>query len=140
MKHPTPSPDRPAATFGERLRQLRLAAGATQQALSKAVGVGFPYISKIEKPDGPTPAPDLIAKIAAHLKLDDATTNELFALAEKIPPGVEELIAKEPEAMDFYRVAHRRVPEEKRREFFRNLIEQLEREGAAELPGKDEQD
>ena len=134
----TPDPDRPAITFGERLRQLRLAAGITQQALATAIGVGFPYVSKLEKPGGAMPGAELIAKIAAHLKLDEATTTELFTLAEKIPPAVEQLIAKEPEAMDFYRVAHRRVPEEKRREFFRSLIEKLEREHADEPP-KDEE-
>lgn len=126
------NPDGTTTTFGERLRQLRLATGRSQQAVATAVGVGFPYISKLEKASGPTPGPELLIKIAAALDLDEPTTTELFRLAEKLPPTVEQLIVKEPEAMDFYRVAHRRLSEGKRREFFRSLIEQLESEPQAE--------
>jgi len=102
-----------------------------QQELAKRIEVNFTYISKIEKVDGPTPAPETIAKIATALQLSEGDTSELFQLAQKMPPSVERLIVAEPEAVNFYHAVNRSMSDDARREFFRKLIREIEGEAAS---------
>ena len=101
-----------------------------QQDLAKLIGKTYSYISKIEKPDGPTPAPETIADIARALRLSEEGSSELFELAQRIPPAVQQLIEAEPEAVAFYRAVNRNVSDGARRDFFRKLIEEIEGEAA----------
>jgi transcriptional regulator with XRE-family HTH domain len=85
-------------TFGERVRQLRLARGWTLRDLGPRVGVGFTYISKIEngKLDfGDYPGEALICKLAKALGADE---DELLLLAEKVPEGIRRRVIERPDA------------------------------------------
>lgn len=51
------------SSLGERVRSRRLAAGITQAELAAAVGIGVPYVSKLEA-DKERPSYDLLARLA----------------------------------------------------------------------------
>ena len=55
--------------LGERLRELRVAAGLSQRELADRVGVGFPHISKVES-GKERPSDELLVNVAPHLKVD----------------------------------------------------------------------
>ncbi len=131
--------DSSATTFGDRLRLFRKDRVKTQQELADLIGVSFTYVSKIEKPNGPIPSPEMITKIAGALGLNDDETAELFRLAQMIPPSVEEMMVKEPEAVDFYRVVNRRMSDTARRDFFKKLIDELEAGGTTDERGEGDQ-
>lgn len=61
--------------LGARIRQARAEAGWTQYALAEAVGVGTPYISKIES-GREHPSDQLRAAISAALSVDLSTPGE----------------------------------------------------------------
>ena len=85
-------------TFGERIRELRLAKNLGQRALADKVGVSFTYISKVEngKLDfGDYPSEELIHKLAKALGAD---TDELLLLAEKIPDEIKNRVLERPDA------------------------------------------
>lgn len=84
-------------TFGERVRELRLAKQLTLRELAARVGVGFTYISKIENDrleDGHGPSEKLIHKLAVEL---DADEDELLLLAEKVPEPIRKRVCERPE-------------------------------------------
>jgi HTH-type transcriptional regulator, competence development regulator len=84
-------------TFGERLRELRLAKKLTLRSLSEKVGVTFTYLSKIENHKlsfGEFPGDDLIRRLAVAL---DADPDELLLLAEKIPDALRRRILQRPD-------------------------------------------
>src|SRR5579863_1393461 len=62
-------PEGPLPTLGQRLRELRLAAGLSQRELAARVGVSFPHISKIEA-DRERASTDLLERIAKEVKCD----------------------------------------------------------------------
>ena len=79
-----------ATGFGALLRQLRLAAGLTQEALAERAGVSAKAVSDLER--GPSRSPRLatVALLAAALGLDPAGRARLLAAArpETGPPAV----------------------------------------------------
>ena len=88
-------------TFGERIRELRLAKQLTLRELAAKVGVGFTYISKIENhklEEGHGPSEKLIHKLAAEL---DGDEEELLLLAEKVPDQIRKRVCERP---DVFRV------------------------------------
>lgn len=85
-------------TFGERVRQLRLAKGWTLRDLAPAVGVGFTYISKIENGEldfGDYPGEALIRRLAKALGGDE---DELLLLAERVPDRIRKRVLERPDA------------------------------------------
>lgn len=101
-----------AKTFGQRIRELRLAKNLTQRELAdgvaarlrKEAGRGFDvtYLSKIENDQLPPPSTPAILGLASGL---DANSDELLALAGKAPPDVGETLKKSPAARAFFRSA-----------------------------------
>jgi len=75
-------------TFGQRLRELRKASGMTQRELSQETGISFAYVSKLETGAMLPPRHNIILALAKVLGADDAETDELFGLAQKMPPDL----------------------------------------------------
>jgi transcriptional regulator with XRE-family HTH domain len=69
-------------TFGQRLRELRKAKSLNQKELADKVGIDFTYLSKLENDRMSPPREKTILAIA---KVLDADSDELLALANKIP-------------------------------------------------------
>lgn len=83
--------------FGIRIRELRQAKGYSLRQLAPLVGVGFSYLSKVERGcldfDG-TASESLIHKLADVLVGDE---DELLLLAHRIPTCIAEQIFEHPE-------------------------------------------
>lgn len=91
-------------TIGQRIKRERLLKDMTQRDLADAVGVGVPYISKIEA-DRETPADDKIIKIAEALRVDP---DELLLTARKMPADLMDRLAANPaEGIEFLRKLQR---------------------------------
>ena len=67
--------------LGERIRELRVAAGLSQRELAERVNVGFPYISKVEA-GKERPSDDLLTQIAPHIGI---TPDDLLIVAKRLP-------------------------------------------------------
>lgn len=99
-------------TFGERLRELRLAKHLSQRDLAEKVaarlrdedrrGFDFTYLSKIENNRLPPPSTAAILQLAAELEAD---SDELLALAGKTPPDVGDELRRRTGARVFFRSA-----------------------------------
>ena len=74
-------------SFGERLRQRRLAAGLTQEALAERAGVSAKAISDLERDPDRTPRLDTVGLLADALDLDPAERAGLLAAARPIADG-----------------------------------------------------
>jgi transcriptional regulator with XRE-family HTH domain len=118
-------------TFGQRLRELRLAKKLSQRELAKRVaarlreedrrGFDFTYLSKIENDRLPPPSVLAIVQLAAEL---DADSDELLALGGKAPPDVGEAFKKSAGARAFFRSAiNLNLSEEE----WKRLLENLEK-------------
>jgi predicted ATPase/transcriptional regulator with XRE-family HTH domain len=73
-------------SFGELLRQRRLAAGLTQEALAERAGISAKAISDLERDPGRTPRLDTIGLLADALGLGPGERAGLLAAARPQPP------------------------------------------------------
>jgi predicted ATPase/transcriptional regulator with XRE-family HTH domain len=74
-------------SFGELLRQRRLAAGLTQETLAERAGVSAKAISDLERAPDRTPRLETVGLLAAALNLDPAERAALLAAARPAPAG-----------------------------------------------------
>ena len=74
-------------SFGELLRQRRLAAGLTQEALAERAGVSAKAISDLERAPDRTPRLDTVGLLAEALDLDPAGRAALLAAARPAADG-----------------------------------------------------
>jgi len=72
-------------TFGQRLRELRIAQGMTQRELAQKAAISYTYVSKLETGVMPPPRQKTILALAEVLCADDVETDELFGFAKKMP-------------------------------------------------------
>lgn len=83
--------------FGDRIRELRKAKGYSLRQLAPLVGVGFSYLSKVERGrldfDG-SPSESLIHRLAGVLETDE---DELLLLAHHVPNSISERIFELPD-------------------------------------------
>jgi HTH-type transcriptional regulator, competence development regulator len=83
--------------FGDRIRELRKVRGYSLRQLAPLVGVGFSYLSKVERCcldfDG-TASESLIHRLVDVLGGDEA---ELLLLAHRIPACIAEQIFEHPQ-------------------------------------------
>ena len=83
--------------FGDRIRELRKAKGYSLRQLAPLVGVGFSYLSKVERGrldfEG-TASESLIHRLADVL---DGDEEELLIFAGRIPDSIVERIREQPE-------------------------------------------
>src|SRR5688572_24441377 len=70
-----------ATGFGAMLRQLRLAAGLTQEGLAERAGVSSKAVSDLERGPARSPRLDTVALLADALGLDLAGRSRLLAAA-----------------------------------------------------------
>ncbi|WP_129670052.1 ATP-binding protein [Phytoactinopolyspora endophytica] len=76
-----------ATTFGARLRELRLAAGLTQEALADRAGISARAVSDLERDPLRTPRLDTVRLLADALALTTQRRAELLALAQPTTPA-----------------------------------------------------
>jgi transcriptional regulator with XRE-family HTH domain len=88
--------------FGSYLRERRRSAQVSQRQLADAVGVDFSYISKLENGRLPPPAADTIVRLARAI---DCPTEELLAVAKKMPSSLDASLTGEPAALRFLQEA-----------------------------------
>jgi transcriptional regulator with XRE-family HTH domain len=99
-------------SFGQRIRELRLARKLSQRDLADAVakrlkdddrrGFDVSYLSKIENDRMRPPSTAAILALAEELK---ANSDELLALAGRAPADVGEALKQSPAARAFFRSA-----------------------------------
>ena len=86
-----------AKQFGNRLRQLRKQAGATQRELAHKTRLNFTYLSKIETGVFPPPSEKVILQLAEALNADK---DELITLAGKVPSDIAQIL-RSRETLEF---------------------------------------
>jgi transcriptional regulator with XRE-family HTH domain len=83
--------------FGERVRELRVLRGLTQQIIADRMSVSVSYISKVENGKlhfGDYPSEKFIYKLAGELQADE---DELLLLADKVPASIRVRIQQRPD-------------------------------------------
>lgn len=83
--------------FGERVRELRVLRGLTQQVIADRMDVSVSYISKVENGKlhfGDYPSEKFIHKLSSELQADE---DELLLLADKVPASIRCKIRQRPE-------------------------------------------
>lgn len=86
------------STFGQRIRELRKSKDYSLRRLAPLVGVGFTYLSKVERGKmdfGEFPSVSLIRRLASVLEADE---DELLLLSHKIPDSISKRIFDQPDA------------------------------------------
>lgn len=89
--------------FGQRVRDLRLGSGLTQQELADRLKVSVSYISKVENEKlhfGDYPSEKFVHKLADALNADE---DELLVLTERVPKAIRRRVREKPE--EFRRLA-----------------------------------
>jgi len=85
-------------TFGQRIRNLRVSKNYSLRSLAPLVGVGYTYLSKVERGKldfGEFPSASLIHRLAVALNADE---DELLLLSHKIPETISKRIFEQPQA------------------------------------------
>ena len=83
--------------FGQKVRELRISRGLTQQVIADRMSVSVSYISKVENGKlhfGDYPSEKFIHKLAGELQADE---DELLLLADKVPASIRCKIRQRPE-------------------------------------------
>lgn len=83
--------------FGQRVRELRQQKGMTLRELAPQVGVGYSYLSKVERGRldfGDSPSEALIHRLADVLEGDE---EELLLMAGRIPVSISHRILALPD-------------------------------------------
>src|SRR5690349_4604232 len=84
-------------TFGQRIRELRVAKNLTQREVAGRVEINFTYLSKIENDkleQDQSPKEETIKRLAAELGGD---VDELLLLARKIPEQIKQRVIERPD-------------------------------------------
>lgn len=84
-------------TFGETVRQWRVAQKKNQRDLAAEIGIDFTYLSKLENGRMSPPSEGTIRRIAAALGHEDEV-DTLLLLAHKVPDDVKPIITGSREA------------------------------------------
>lgn len=110
--------------FGEWLKNWRMGRGQSLAQLGAVIGCKSPFLSRVERGEAMA-SPNLIALVAAEAGVDEAL---LFALARRLPPWAEELLAGD---LGGARLALLRATREMSRKQLEALVEHLERKIAS---------
>jgi transcriptional regulator with XRE-family HTH domain len=85
-------------TFGNKLKRLRGGRAVSQRALALALNVDAAYLSRVESSAAKyTPNVETIQRIAKALKLSRDEADELYVLANKLPPDIERKLLSRPQ-------------------------------------------
>lgn len=85
--------------FGNYLKRIRKGK-MTQRELASKVGVGYPYISKIENNIEAPPSDEVLTKISHNLDVD---IDEVYLKAKRIPKDIKQSILRTPKLFKFLR-------------------------------------
>ena len=85
-----------AATFGERLRELREAAGFTQEELAAKAGLTAKAVGALERGERKRPYPHTVRSLADALELDEDRRSSLLASVPRRDAEVSALPASPP--------------------------------------------
>ena len=97
-------------TFGERLRESRVAKGVGLRAFAKEVGVSPTYLSQVEQGKVDPPTADRVKRIAELL---EESVDEWTALAGRLTEDLPEIIHSSPiEVPDLLRAVKGMTPEQ----------------------------
>ena len=97
-------------TFGERLRESRVAKGFGLRAFAKDVGVSPTYLSQVEQGKVDPPTADRVKRIAELL---EESVDEWTALAGRLTEDLPEIIHSSPiEVPDLLRAVKGMTPEQ----------------------------
>ena len=97
-------------SFGERLRERRIAKGIGLRAFAKDVGVSPTYLSQVEQSKVDPPTADRVKRIAELL---EESVDEWTALAGRLTEDLPEIIHSSPiEVPDLLRAVKGMTPEE----------------------------
>ncbi len=110
--------------FGDRIKELRKAKGASQRDLAAQAGIDFTYLSKIENSKMHPPSEKVIRAMAEAL---DADADELTVLAGKVPSDITERLMQSTEAIKLLRSLPGNI--NSREDFRKALRERLDQEG-----------
>lgn len=88
-------------TFGRKLRSLRGAGGVSQRQLAELLDMDTAYLSRIEN-DVPNHLPSVVTiqRMAKALDLNTAEADELYILANKVPPDVQIKLITKPHLLN----------------------------------------
>jgi transcriptional regulator with XRE-family HTH domain len=125
---------RKRVTFGQVLREARLARGITLRKYAALVGISPTYLSQVEHDNIDPPTAERVNKMANLL---GANVDEWTALAGRVPEDVPGIIQKEPVAMlELLREASGLSAEQLRT--LREQARRLKERGQAEAEGDGE--
>jgi transcriptional regulator with XRE-family HTH domain len=79
-------------TIGQRLRRRREALGRSHRSVAAEIGVGFPYMSKLEH-DRHVPSPAILQRLAVALGDD---FDEMTIVAGRVPEWASEPMMEDP--------------------------------------------
>lgn len=118
------------ATFGDFVREKRLAKGINLRALAKAIDIVPAYMSDIEKNHRYPPVKEKIFKIAELLQLNEEEKNTMFDLAGEakegtIAPDISDYVKSQSAARVALRMAKNLNFEEKE---WIKVIQMMEKE------------
>jgi len=118
------------ATFGQVLREARLAKGITLRKFAEMVGISPTYLSQVEQDNVDPPTAERVHKMASLL---GANADEWTALAGRVPEDLPGIIQKAPTAMpELLREASGLTPQQ--------LAELLEKARKLNAKGKSDSD
>ncbi|WP_432666382.1 helix-turn-helix domain-containing protein [Wukongibacter baidiensis] len=102
-------------SFGKYLRSTRKKL-MSQRELASKIGVGYPYISKIENGIEPPPSEEVLIRMSKTLEVG---LDDLFIIAKKIPTDIQNLIIDNPEIYHLLRLI-------KNRSISKNTLKEIE--------------
>lgn len=97
-KHPATI--RPMNSFGETIRDLRVAQDLGLRETASKIGISPAYLSRIERGKERPPRPEVVKALAKVLAADP---DVLFRLSSSTDPEVVDFLHDQPEAMAFLR-------------------------------------
>lgn len=116
---------KPAKTFGQLLREKRVAKGFSLRKFAELVGVSPTYLSQVEQDNVDPPTADRVKRMAELL---EENVDEWTALAGRLTEDLPEIIHAAPIAVpDLLRAVRGLTPEQLRR--LREEAERLKSEG-----------
>lgn len=121
---------RKRTTFGQVLREARVAKGITLRKFAQMVGISPTYLSQVEQDNVDPPTAERVKKMAGLL---GANADEWTALAGRLPDDLPPIIQKQPTAMpELLREASGLTPQQ--------LAELLEKARKLKAQGKSDSD
>lgn len=96
-------------TFGQLLREKRIAKGYSLRKFAKEADISPTYLSQVEQDKISPPTADRITRIAGIL---DESVDEWMAYADRLPDELPDIIHSDPAVPDLLRAVQGMTPEQ----------------------------